>query len=145
MPRRIINVELKALSTSFWAVPAFMRVEPAIGSGPVSTTTDTSTCAADLHLTKIASGPIVQIGFNFTYTLDVVNGGPLDATNVVITDQLPDNAPLVSAQITAGSGNCANTGQLLTCTFPTVATANPTLTLAALCLRTADHILKKVL
>ena len=27
-------------------------------------------------------------------------------------------------------------------TFPTVATANPTLTLAALCLRTADHIVK---
>jgi choline dehydrogenase-like flavoprotein len=27
-------------------------------------------------------------------------------------------------------------------TFPTVATANPTLTIAALCLRTADHILK---
>jgi glucose dehydrogenase len=30
-------------------------------------------------------------------------------------------------------------------TFPTVATANPTLTLAALCLRTADHIVKDVL
>jgi choline dehydrogenase-like flavoprotein len=30
-------------------------------------------------------------------------------------------------------------------TFPTVATANPTLTLAALCLRTADHILRNVL
>jgi glucose dehydrogenase len=30
-------------------------------------------------------------------------------------------------------------------TFPTVATANPTLTLAALCLRTADHIIKNVL
>jgi choline dehydrogenase-like flavoprotein len=29
--------------------------------------------------------------------------------------------------------------------FPTVATANPTLTLAALCLRTADHILNNVL
>jgi choline dehydrogenase-like flavoprotein len=29
--------------------------------------------------------------------------------------------------------------------FPTVATANPTLTLAALCLRTADHIVKGVL
>ena len=28
--------------------------------------------------------------------------------------------------------------------FPTVATANPTLTLAALCLRTADHIISKV-
>jgi glucose dehydrogenase len=27
-------------------------------------------------------------------------------------------------------------------TFPTVATANPTLAIAALCLRTADHILK---
>jgi len=30
-------------------------------------------------------------------------------------------------------------------TFPTVATANPTLTIAALCLRTADHLVKKVL
>jgi choline dehydrogenase-like flavoprotein len=30
-------------------------------------------------------------------------------------------------------------------TFPTVATGNPTLTIAALCLRTADHIVKKVL
>jgi choline dehydrogenase-like flavoprotein len=30
-------------------------------------------------------------------------------------------------------------------TFPTVATANPTLTIAALCLRTADHIVHKVL
>lgn len=30
-------------------------------------------------------------------------------------------------------------------TFPTVATANPTLTLAALCLRTADHIVRRVL
>jgi glucose dehydrogenase len=30
-------------------------------------------------------------------------------------------------------------------TFPTVGTANPTLTIAALCLRTADHILRRVL
>jgi choline dehydrogenase-like flavoprotein len=30
-------------------------------------------------------------------------------------------------------------------TFPTVATANPTLTLAALCLRTADHLVRNVL
>jgi glucose dehydrogenase len=29
--------------------------------------------------------------------------------------------------------------------FPTIATANPTLTIAALCLRTADHIINKVL
>jgi glucose dehydrogenase len=30
-------------------------------------------------------------------------------------------------------------------TFPTSATANPTLTIAALSLRTADHLIKKVL
>jgi hypothetical protein len=30
-------------------------------------------------------------------------------------------------------------------TFPTVGTANPTLTIAALCLRTADYILRRVL
>jgi choline dehydrogenase-like flavoprotein len=30
-------------------------------------------------------------------------------------------------------------------TFPTVGTANPTLTIAALCLRTADYVLRRVL
>jgi choline dehydrogenase-like flavoprotein len=30
-------------------------------------------------------------------------------------------------------------------TFPTTATANPTLTIAALCLRTAHHLVHKVL
>jgi choline dehydrogenase-like flavoprotein len=52
-----------------------------------------------------------------------------DASNSVVNDMQRswdhDNLYLV------GSG-----------TFPTVATANPTLTLAALCLRTADHIVK---
>ena len=41
----MIAVE-KALSTSFWAVPAFIRVEPASTSGPVSTPTCTSASAA---------------------------------------------------------------------------------------------------
>ena len=36
-PNRIITAVEKEFSTSFWAVPAFIRVEPAIGSGPVST------------------------------------------------------------------------------------------------------------
>jgi choline dehydrogenase-like flavoprotein len=34
---------------------------------------------------------------------------------------------------------------LLGSTFPTVATGNPTLSIAALCLRTADHIVRNVL
>ena len=38
----------KELSTSFWAVPAFIRVEPASTSGPVSTQMWTSATAADL-------------------------------------------------------------------------------------------------
>src|SRR5439155_4153024 len=45
-PRRTNTAVENALSTSFWAVAAFIRVDPVTTSGPVSTPTNTSTSPA---------------------------------------------------------------------------------------------------
>ncbi len=58
--RTIVAVE-KAVSTSFCAVPAFIRVDPAMTSGPVSTVTRMSTSSPTvtrgLHDTSAVVAP----------------------------------------------------------------------------------------
>ena len=44
----------------------------------------------DLAITKLDSRDPVEPGSTFSYTLDIVNNGPSDATGVVVTDDLPD-------------------------------------------------------
>jgi len=44
----------------------------------------------DLAITKTDSRDPVEPGSTFSYTLDIVNNGPSDATGVVVTDNLPD-------------------------------------------------------
>ncbi|MCH7751269.1 MAG: DUF11 domain-containing protein [Planctomycetes bacterium] len=44
----------------------------------------------DLAITKTDSRDPVEPGSTFSYTLNIVNNGPSDATGVVVTDDLPD-------------------------------------------------------
>ena len=50
----------------------------------------------DLELTKDVSPAAVQVGEETTFTIDVVNQGPDDATGVVVTDTLPAGLTYVS-------------------------------------------------
>jgi uncharacterized repeat protein (TIGR01451 family)/LPXTG-motif cell wall-anchored protein len=50
----------------------------------------------DLELTKTAAPSQVQVGEQTTFTVDVVNQGPDDATGVVVTDTLPAGVSYVS-------------------------------------------------
>ena len=45
-PRRIITAVESMLSINFWAVPAFMRVDPVTNSGPTTASRAYSTSAA---------------------------------------------------------------------------------------------------
>jgi uncharacterized repeat protein (TIGR01451 family) len=60
---------------------------------------------ADLSLTQTDSPDPVTIGAPLTYTLNVTNNGPADATSVVLTDTLPKNIRFRSAR--SDHGRCA--------------------------------------
>ena len=86
------------------------------GGGNPQTTSDTNTKApvqaggggslppaADLEVTKSGSPDPVLVGDTLTYTVTVKNKGPSSATDVKLTDTLPNNVDFVSATSTQGS------------------------------------------
>jgi len=54
-------------------------------------------CATDLELTKTSMATGTQIGDQVTYTISVVNLGPLDATGVTVSDDLPAQLSYINA------------------------------------------------
>jgi len=68
--------------------------------------------SADLAVTKSDSPDPVVAGTNLTYTIDVTNSGPNDATNVVVTDDtwLPTDTTFVNAGTPSQGSFSAGTG-----------------------------------
>lgn len=69
--------------------------------------------SADLKITKTDSPDPVIVGSTLTYTIEVQNLGPDDATGVTVTDQLPKGVDFVSA--TPTTGQCKHQGKKVTC------------------------------
>ncbi len=74
-----------------------MNVQPAAG--------------ADLELTQMTSTSAVDVGQTFNYVYTIRNNGPDPATNITLVNALPPEVEFVS------SGECAATGQDVTCTL----------------------------
>lgn len=72
-------------------------------------------------LSSRPSGTTVDVGINLTYTADVLNQGPKDATGVIFTDTLPSNVNFVSA--TASQGSCVQSNGIVSCTIGSLASA----------------------
>lgn len=93
--------------------------------------------STDLRITKTDSPDPVSVGSTLTYTIQVQNLGPVTATGVVVTDQLPKSVDFVSATSTAGK--CSQQGKKVTCDLgavgvvPTVDYSGPaTVTIAVI-------------
>lgn len=88
-----------------------------------ATATTTVITRADLAITKAGTPDPVLPGGNLYYTIDVVNNGPSDAQNVVVTQDLPPETTFVAVSAPAG-WNCVTppVGQTgtVTCTLPTL-------------------------
>jgi uncharacterized repeat protein (TIGR01451 family) len=82
---------------------------------------------SDLQMVKSVSPDAVTPGQTFTYTLQVKNSGPSDATNITVTDTLPPQTTFVSS-----FAGCTAVGQVVTCpTMPSmIAGANAMFDLA---------------
>lgn len=70
---------------------------------------------ADLSIAKTADFTTLPVGSNATYTIVVTNNGPGEATDVVVTDELPAGTTLVSS-----SAGCSGT-TTVTCEAGTLA------------------------
>ena len=75
--------------------------------------------SADLSVYQFDSADPVATGGSVTYTVTVGNGGPLDATNVTMTDSLPTGSTFVSATPTIGT--CGEAAGIVTCSLGTIA------------------------
>jgi uncharacterized repeat protein (TIGR01451 family) len=82
---------------------------------------------ADLAVTKVTTPDPAAAGGEVISRIDVTNAGPNPAADVVVTDELPAGASLVSA--TPSQGSCTSAGGGVTCALGEVAVgAQPTLT-----------------
>lgn len=74
---------------------------------------------ADLAITKTASANSVAPNTTLTYTITVTNRGPLDVSEVTVSDVLPTSLAFVSCAATMG-GVCGGAGNNRTVSFATI-------------------------
>jgi uncharacterized repeat protein (TIGR01451 family) len=122
-----VSCDLGSLANgSTWDIAINVKVESSASAGtvddpasvsasendPVSANNDAlekttidvpSTGSADVELTKTAKDAKADRGTNATYVLKVTNHGPDAATNVVVTDNLPNGLEFVSADPSQGT------------------------------------------
>jgi len=78
---------------------------------------------ADVSLDKRDSRNPVRKGDMLTYSIDVTNNGPLDASGTVVTDILPEGVDFVSAS--ASQGNCIEANGTVLCDIGELANGAP--------------------
>ena len=99
------------------------RFLTATATDPGNNTSEFSRCVtvtqepeADLSVTKSDSPDPVFVGQRVTYTIDVTNGGPQEATGVTLTDTLP-----VGMSFNSASAGCVEALGVVTCNLGTLA------------------------
>src|SRR6185503_12542352 len=81
----------------------------------VTVTTDFGEALADLSIAYSRSKNVVIVGDTLTYTFDVANNGPAEATDVFMNDMLSDAEALVS--VSAIRGGCDSSSHVVYCSF----------------------------
>jgi uncharacterized repeat protein (TIGR01451 family) len=94
------------------------EANPGDESASASTTVNTQ---ADVAVAKSGSPDAVPPTGEITYTIDVTNNGPSDASNVSMSDTLPPDTSFKSLDQDSGPVFSCTTGGVVTCTAATLA------------------------
>jgi uncharacterized repeat protein (TIGR01451 family) len=83
---------------------------------------DSPTSGADLGIIRTGASPEpVGVGTNLTYSADLLNEGPKDATGVIFTDTLAGGVNFASA--TASQGSCIQSKGIVSCAIGSLTSA----------------------
>lgn len=108
---RTMSIEVKILPGTRGVIHNDARVDSATFDSDLSdnlaTVATDVTGSADLAVTKSSSPDPVVAGNPLTYTITVTNNGPSTATDVTITDTIPDGTTFVSGVDGNGTTVCA--------------------------------------
>ena len=83
--------------------------------------------SADMGVAKVASAEQVLAGSDVTYTIQVLNGGPSNASNATLGDTLPGTMTFISLSAPAGwtcSAPGPGTGGTISCLNPSLASGS---------------------
>lgn len=83
----------------YWATPEPPGPGPQILNNRSQATISTVHALADLSVVKTSSESSVPAGGKVSFSLNVTNSGPSDASNVVVTDHLPTGMSLVASSV----------------------------------------------
>ncbi len=100
------------------AVVASTVADPDLDNNSDRAGTNVTGPQADLTITKRDQTDPVNVGNNIVYTIDVINNGPDDVTDLTVTDPVPAGTSFVSASV--NPGNCSEGGGVVTCNIPTL-------------------------
>jgi uncharacterized repeat protein (TIGR01451 family) len=110
-PERTLTITVKVQPDAVGQLDNSAFVGSSVGdpdtSDNLASWTTTVSAEAGLSLTKTDSPDPVIAGAQLTYTVEVGNGGPSTAQDVVVEDTLPDGTTLVSALGGTGTTACA--------------------------------------
>ena len=87
--------------------------DPSTANNTAAEVTTVDAATADLSISMTDSPDPVSQGTELTYTIGVTNSGPVRATGVTLSDNLPPNVTFISA--TTGLGTCSETRGVVTC------------------------------
>jgi uncharacterized repeat protein (TIGR01451 family) len=102
-------------------------LDDALANSDACRATTTVGTNAQITVSKTATPNPVTAGGQITWTLTATNNGPSIANNVVVTDTVPAGVSSIAAN--SPDFTCTTSGQVVTCTAPTLAVGAATITI----------------
>jgi uncharacterized repeat protein (TIGR01451 family) len=108
-------------SVGDWRVILFEPFGGTVQAVTSFTVVDSGSPVADLAVSTSALNEEVTAGSQAVFAVQVTNFGPSDASNVKLTDVVPDNTSFVSfTEVSGPVFSCSNSGSTTTCTVATM-------------------------